>query len=386
MSQSSEPTSGERASFDSSSPLTTTQTAEATTKSTNSLFPKIGKLSDFLYRFRKLAPGARTIHLAGSVKLHGAHADWVVSSDNTIRVQSRNVIDLTSSNDNYGLFAFTSPIHAAILSLRDEILRRFIELNPSDTIDSDRPVIIAGEWCGQGIQKGVAISKLPKHFVIISIHVNGTWINEDAYTDICDEAHQIYNIGKAPRYRLDFDINDSERSELAIQALVKDVEQTCPFGLARGVKGRGEGIVWKAMGYMEDPEMWFKSKAEFYAVSHSSKLSAAAIAPDNREREDNFAAAVVTEHRLHQGWAYLQEMGVTRDRAATGKFVAWITDDVFVEEKGEMARKQIGGVKLKASIKSLAGAWYKKRLTESPEEDEPGTTAAVTEKMKDGTI
>lgn len=247
MSLSSEFALGETASFNPSFPLVPNQTAEATTQSKSTLFPKIGKLSDFLYRYRKLVPEAQIIHLAGSVKLHGAHADLVVSHKDVIRVQSRNVLDLTSGSDNYGLYSFTAPIHAVILHLKSDILQRFIELNPNEAIDSNQPVIISGEWCGQGIQKGVAISKLPKHFVIISIQVNGIWVDENVYADINNEAHQIYNIGKVPRYRLDFDINDSERSELAIQALVKDVEQTCPFGLARGVKGRGEGIVWKAM-------------------------------------------------------------------------------------------------------------------------------------------
>lgn len=139
--------------------------------------------------------------------------------------------------------------------------------------------------------------------------------------------------------------------------------------------------MWKAIGYERDPEMWFKSKAESYSVSNSSKLSAAALAPDNWECEANFATAVMTVQRLQQGWEYLREMGVTRDEAATCKFVAWITNDVLTEEEGEMATKQIGRVKLKASIKSIAVAWYKKRLTEVSEEDGP-QMAGITAKVK----
>ncbi|KAL8942404.1 MAG: hypothetical protein Q9216_001668 [Gyalolechia sp. 2 TL-2023] len=381
MSASNELTSAETAISDPSSQSITTETAEATKKPTSTQFPKIGKLSDFIYKYQKLVPETRIAHLAGSVKLHGAHADWVVSSDDNIRVQSRNMLDLSASNDNYGLFAFSSPLHAVILRLRDDILRRFTELNPSDTINLGHPMIISGEWCGRGIQKGVAISKLPKHFVIISIRINGDWVDEKAYADICNEAHEIFNIGKIPYYRLEFDMTNSKCSELTIQTLVKQVEQTCPFGLARGIKGRGEGIVWKAIGYEQDPEMWFKSKAESYAVSNSSKLSAAAVAPDNWEREDNFATAVVTQQRLQQGWEYLREMSVTRDRAATGKYVAWIINDILTEEEGEIATKQIGRVKLKASIKSIAVAWYKKRLAETEGEGGP-EMAAIPEQMK----
>ncbi|KAL8708282.1 MAG: hypothetical protein Q9225_007627 [Loekoesia sp. 1 TL-2023] len=348
-------------------PSTLTKTDIAETM--NTLFPKIGKLSDFIHRFKKLAPETRIIPLAGSVKLHGAHADWVISSDDAIRVQSRNLLELSSCNDIYGLFAFTTPLHTAITRLRDDILRRFTELDPQEPIDSDCSVIISGEWCGQGIQKGVAISQLPKHFVIFSICINGVWVDEKEYADICNEADGIHNIGKVPCYRFDFNLDDIECSELAVQAFVNAVEQTCPYGLARGVEGPGEGIVWKAIGYERDPEMWFKYKAESHAVSHSAKLPVTALAPENREREDNFATAVVTERRLQQGWEYLREMGVTRDKAATGRFVAWVTNDVLTEEGEEMARKKISKGKLRPSIKSIAGAWYKKRLSEIAEGD-----------------
>lgn len=359
---------------------TRTETAETTSKPMSTLFPKIGKLSDFIHRFKKLAPETRIIPLTGSVKLHGAHADWVVSSDDTIRVQSRNLLELSSTNDIYELFAFTTTLHTAITRLRDDILRRFNQLNPPEPINSDFPVIISGEWCGQGIQKGVAISQLPKHFVIISICINGVWVDEKEYADICNEADGIYNIGKAPCYRLDFNMDDIECSELAVQAFVNDIEQTCPYGLARGVEGPGEGIVWKAIGYERDPEMWFKYKAESHAVIHSAKLPATAVAPENREREDNFATAVVTERRLQQGWEYLGEIGATRDKAAMGRFVAWITNDVLTEGE-EMARKKISKGKLRPSIKSIAGAWYKKRLSEIAEGDKT-EMEAITEMVK----
>ena len=337
------------------------------------LFPKIGKLSDFIYKFKRLAPEKRVIPVVGRVKLHGAHADWVVSSDNTVRVQSRNLLELSSSNDIYGLYDFSAPLHTIITSLRDGILVRFKELNPEETIDTESPVIISGEWCGQSIQKGVAISKLPKHFVIISIRINGTWVDEGEYGDICNEANGVYNIGKYPDYRLHLDLDNIECSERAIQALVNGIDQECPYGLARGVHGRGEGIVWKATGYQQDPELWFKSKAESYAVSNSSKLPANAVARDNRDRENNFAAAVVTEGRLEQGWEYLTEMGVKKEKRATGKFVAWITNDVLAEEGQEMAEKEIDKGKLKVSIKFVAEAWYKKRLFE----DEGGNDSEI---------
>ncbi|KAL8693299.1 MAG: hypothetical protein Q9218_001859 [Villophora microphyllina] len=339
------------------------------TKPTSTLYPKIGKFSDFLHKLKRTSPSTRIAPLIGSVKLHGAHADWVVSSDDIVRVQSRNVLDLSSTNDPYGLVAFTTPIRTVILRLRDDILRRYIKLNPEIPLDRKYPVIIAGEWCGRGIQKGMAISQLARHFVIISIRVNDAWVAESEYTDLCNEAHGIYHIGNAPTYKLDLSLDDIDGSEAAIQAFVSDVEKVCPYGLMRGVTGKGEGIVWKALGHMQTPELWFKYRGDSTAVSHSWKLPAAAVAPDNRQREDSFATAVVTVQRLEQGWEFLKETDVFRNEAGVGKFLAWITNDIFVEEAREMKEKEISKGKLKPFVKKIAAPWYKQKLTEATRED-----------------
>ncbi|KAL8708253.1 MAG: hypothetical protein Q9220_006830 [cf. Caloplaca sp. 1 TL-2023] len=333
-------------------------------QTTTTLYPKIGKLRDFLYIWKQLRPEDRLVPIIGSVKLHGAHADWCISSDDAIRVQSRNVLELSSSNDIYGLAAFTEPLHDVIIRLRDCIVRRYLELHPEVPRDWKGPITISGEWCGQGIQKGVAISQLPRHFVIISIRIDSQWVSESDYSDIHSEAHGIFHIAKSGFYRMDLDLDDIDSGETTIQAMVADVEQVCPYGLTRSVTGRGEGIVWKAVDSVHLPDLWFKSKGDSHAVSHSSKLPVAATAHGKGERNDIFASAVVTEPRLKQGWDYLGEMSIERDRAATNKFVAWITGDVFVEEESEMKEKGISKGELKSAIKKIASTWYKTKLAE----------------------
>ncbi|KAI4195915.1 MAG: hypothetical protein LQ350_006899 [Teloschistes chrysophthalmus] len=345
--------------------MTETATVPATSKPTSTLYPKIGSLKDFLYNFNCTLPSTRTVPLIGSVKLHGTHADWVVSSDDTIRVQSRNVLDLSSTNDPYGLFAFATPIRAVILRLRDDILRRYTKLNPEVSPDPKHSVIVAGEWSGRGVQKGVAVSQLPRHFVIISIYVNDTWVPESQYADLHDEAHGIYNIGMTGFYRLDLNLDNIDDSEAAIQALVADVERLCPYGLMRGVTDKGEGIVWKPLDYASRPELWFKYRGDSRAVSHSWKLPATAVAVAKPQREDNFVTAVVTAQRLEQGWEYLKETGLPRNEAGVGKFLAWITNDIFTEEIREMKEKNIS----KGKLKAIAAPWYKKRLTDFIRED-----------------
>ncbi|KAL8733641.1 MAG: hypothetical protein Q9166_002051 [cf. Caloplaca sp. 2 TL-2023] len=338
------------------SALTATGTTEATIKGMSTLYPKIGKLSDFIYKSKKFTSETRIIPIIGTVKLHGAYVDWVISYDDTVRVQSRNMLELTLKNDNYG------------------------QLNPNSLVNHEHPVIISGEWCGRGVQKGMAISQLPRHFVIISIRINNAWVSETEYADMHDEANGIFHMGKARTYRLDFDMEDIDGSEALIQGFVADVEKICPYGHARSVTGRGEGIVWKALDHVENPEMWFKYRGDSTAVSHEWKMTKSpATAANNREREYKFAVAVVTERRLEQGVEYLAETGVARDMTGLGK--SFVTNDVLVEEEREMAERNIGQGRLKPSITSIARTWYKKKVIEGPAEEQ-NEMEAIIKKVK----
>ncbi|KAL8675279.1 MAG: hypothetical protein Q9168_000400 [Polycauliona sp. 1 TL-2023] len=361
-----------------------------TVEAKSTLYPKISKLSEFLYKCKRVAPETRIIPIVGTVKLHGAHVDWVVSRDGNIRFQSRNMLELIVRNDNYGFAAFSNPIRDVILRLKEDLLRRYLQLNPELTVDLDHPVIISGEWCGQGVQKGMAVSSLPRHFVIISIRINDTWVPETEYADIHDEANGIYHIGKAGCYRLDLDTDDIDPSEATIQDIVTDVEKKCPYGLARGVTGRGEGIVWKARNHMDNPEMWFKYKGDSNVVSHAwktvkkcqlVKVPETAVTAQDREREYAFAVAAVTERRLEQGLEYLAETGTAR-KGGLGKFLGWVTNDILVEEKREMTEMKLVQGRLKPAIRSIAKAWYDNRLIMDLEQ-EKDDLEAMTAGMND---
>ena len=67
-------------------------------------FPSIEKLqhlvSNLQYDLGDACP--KRIPLIGTAKLHGAHVDVVIDASSNIRLQSRNVLDLTTENDVYG--------------------------------------------------------------------------------------------------------------------------------------------------------------------------------------------------------------------------------------------------------------------------------------------
>lgn len=323
------------------------------------LYPKIKKLRDFIIEFRKhetrhQLPPAKSIHLTGTVKLHGTHADIVFKSDSDeIRLQSRNQLTLNIDKDNCGFAAYVAGLQATtLLNLRDGILDRYRKLNPGIEVEGE--VVVAGEWCGIGVQRKVAIANVARFFAIISININNSWLPDWDYSDICDENVRIFNIGKAGFFQHELSFDNIEASEKTIQELTDAVEAECPFGKLLGEKGKGEGIVWKATNLCGKPIYWFKSKGESLAVSHSNKLPANAVAPENRDRMENFAKAIVTEARLEQGWENLE----CKDKAGIRDFLRWVADDCFVEERREMDEMNISKWKLSPAITAIAKPWF----------------------------
>jgi hypothetical protein len=248
--------------------MESTEEARAST-----LFPKVtGKCDEFVFnieRLRSLSESfskLETISLVGTVKLHGAHADIVIQSDNTITIQSRNQPRLSVENnkDVNGVAAFLLPQRDTILDLKARIFARFLELNPGEKVDAC-PLIIAGEWIGPGIQKKVAINELPaKVFVIISININDTWQDDELFADIHIDEKGIYNISRAGFFRHTLLLNDIESSLKSLQPMTDAVEKECPFAKTFGITGRGEGIVWKALQPSKDTNFWLKVKGPLF--------------------------------------------------------------------------------------------------------------------------
>lgn len=324
----------------------------------STLYPKILKLHDFLHATKDLGP-LTSIHLTGSVKLHGTHADIVFSSgSDEVRLQSRNQLALTPGvADNCGFAAFVAGMKKVVLlDLRNRVLERYRTLNTEREVEGD--VILAGEWCGKGVQKKVAISNLEKFFAIVSINISSVWVPDWEYADICTDMAGIYHIGKAGFFEHELFFDNVDASEAKIRQLTDEVEAECPFAKTLGQSGLGEGKVWKATKHCYEPKFWFKSKGDLLAVSSVSKLPASAVDMENRERVGNFARAIVTENRLEQGWDVLEQ----KNASSLGPFLKWVQSDCLVEEKREMEGLNISKAKLNPAIAAIAKSWFWKRI------------------------
>ncbi|KAF2686810.1 hypothetical protein K458DRAFT_416147 [Lentithecium fluviatile CBS 122367] len=305
------------------------------------------------------------IPIIGTIKLHGTHADILITPSNTITLQSRNNSNLLPTADNHEFAATMMSKQDTMLRLRDMFVTRWKELNPGAQLDEALPVTIAGEWIGTKIQKHVAISRLSKRLVIISTKINGQWVPDSDYAAIEAAADDIYNISRGGIYHSILDPSNPQTTITELKKLAEKVAARCPFAATFGVEGEGEGLVWKLVPYMSDSSLWFKTKGGRFKPTYTpapKKLSA--NSEEKREAALGLAKAWVSEQRLEQGWDYLREKGIPRDMKGIGEFLKWVQLDVLAEEKGYIGEHRIDEGILRQAMIGIAKPWYLRKVAE----------------------
>jgi hypothetical protein len=296
------------------------------------------------------------------VKLHGTHADILVSSNNTITLQSRNNAVLLQAADNLGFANAMSRKHATILRLRDQFVDRWKELNPEKILDAALPITIAGEWIGQKIQKDVAVSKLSRRLVIISAKINGNWVADTEYADIEAPHDDIYNISRAGTYHAVLYPEDPQRTIDDLEPLAETIAAHCPFARSFGVMGEGEGLVWKLVPYISDSDLWFKTKGGRFKPTFTPAPKKPPIDQVEKQKAANALAEVwCSEQRLEQGWDYLREKSIEQNMKGIGAFLKWLQLDILTEEKGYITEHAVDEDMLRKEIISRGKAWYLER-------------------------
>jgi hypothetical protein len=316
-----------------------------------------------------------TLTFEGSVKLHGTNASVTseINRPTEFWAQSRERV-LTVVDDNYGFAKFAhvnKEVFTDILSSAQDTFQQFGITHYS----------VFGEWCGQGVQKNVGISEVPKMFVIFGIVAWAGTVDE-----VTGEQHRLYftpeqlkhtlsyakeiagfNGTEWPTniftkydfktFTLDIDFNQPELAQNKLSELTIEVEQECPVAKHFDVTGLGEGIVWSCVsqGYNSSRFM-FKVKGEKHSSSKVKTLASVDIEKVNSVNE--FAETVVTESRLNQGLEYLKVHNITIEPKSTPQFLKWISDDVVKEETDTLVASNLEIKDVMSRVKHVARIWF----------------------------
>ena len=297
------------------------------------------------------AAKAPTLTFIGTVKLHGTNAA-IVSRPGSISYQSRERV-LTVEQDNAGFLNHMTQHPDAVVDVLESIAALADADLTKDTI------AVYGEWCGGNIQQGVAITGLPKMFVIFAIKVNGEWINRPI-PFVEDKDASIYTIEVFGDFHITIDFEQPETSQNILASMTERVEARCPVGAFFGKEGVGEGIVWRCMS---DPtsDLWFKVKGEKHSASKVKTLAPVDVEAVENIRE--FVSKTVTEARLEQGLQNLiNEQSKPFDMTSISDFIRWVYGDIVKEESDTAVASGIDPKKIGGLIAQSAKRWYVEKL------------------------
>jgi len=293
----------------------------------------------------------------GTIKLHGTNSGVAMNSDGEVWFQSRTNI-VTPEKDNAG-FAFFANSNI-------ETFKSFINEIKTKNHLTDETVIIFGEWCGKGIQKGVAINELPKMFVIFDVKIIPTdddvanyYLPKDKWNHLSDVDNKIYNIQDFPSFTIDIDFNRPDLAQNKLAEITEQVEKECPVGKAFDKSGIGEGVVWT--GEYKGTRYTFKVKGEKHSTSKVKTL--APVDTEKLNSINEFVDYAVTENRLNQAIEQVfSTNSLIPSMQGTGDFLRWVVNDIIKEESDTLVDNKLEPKDVNKYVSIKARQWFFTKL------------------------
>lgn len=330
-----------------------------------------------VYDYTKPLPKLEYI---GTTKLHGTNASIILHGDGTISFHSKNNLlgyvrdeEFTLLSDNV---EFAQSMFRRLDSVKD-VMQKAVEIVKDYQGVELYPVKVSGEWCGQGIQRGVGISYLPKRSFFIfgvkggettqqvkqgwlPIHICSGLINDKA------NCQGIYAITDFPCKHVTIDFSKPEFVQNTLVSATEEVEKCCPVSKELNLKNcegvsqlLGEGLVWTPLDpdYCWDSGNWFKTKGEKHSVTKVKSVANVDIEKLNSIKE--FVDYAVTENRLEQG---LNEVGL--DQKLLGSFLSWVSKDINKEETDTLEANNLSMKDVGKYISNKAREFYISKLNQ----------------------
>lgn len=293
------------------------------------------------------------------VKLDGSNGGVQILPSGDVVAQSRSRV-ITRDDDNIEFAAWVDDHRALFASLAN----------------GEDHLIVFGEWCGRGIQKRTAISKIERRVFAVFAVQYGDHKSMDARLEVEPERIRAIlpehpDVFVLPWHGEAVTMDFADRGSLEVAAerinqLVADVEGCDPWVReVFGVDGMGEGVVLYPVGDSAGPvarlgytSLMFKAKGDKHQVVRQKRP--AQIDPEVAASVAGFVALFVTPARLEQG--VREACGGELDMRHTGDFLRWIGQDVKKESPVEMEASGLVWKDVSKAVNQAALRWYKARV------------------------
>jgi hypothetical protein len=304
------------------------------------------------------------VSFRGTVKIHGANAGAVLANDGHILLQSRNRI-VTLDDDNHGFAKWMYE------SDRFDALRKICS-HVTASLSAAQSLVVYGEWCGPGIQNGVAVNKLQhRQWVLFAAKIfqDGEVKHVLNIADFKPEISvDIHNVTSSKLWDIVIDFNDDidigTKAQL-IEEWTAEVDKVCPWAVQWGIEGTGEGIVWtpQTTHNIHDSQLVFKTKGETHKVVDKRPSNKSPLDPIVLKSVGLFVEYALTEARLLQAIEWLKETGKPLEMSSIPHYLKWIGDDIQRECHLELQDSQLSWKQVAKNINNKCLDFYKAYIT-----------------------
>lgn len=290
-----------------------------------------------------------TLNFTGTVKIHGTNAGIRIPSaqSETCFAQGRDR-ELSIASDNAGFASFCYALPS------DIIQSLYKAVNPKGKGE----LTIFGEWAGQGVQNGVGVSEVSKHFVMFSAHVVDE-AGEGHYIPLNPTINfhewRIYNIYEVATYAVDIDFANPGDIEDILTELTLAVEASCPWAQHMGVEGIGEGIVWHLTSDPTDSSFVFKTKGPKHSVRKNKNQKVASVDVEKVNTVNECVDIILTENRMLQ---MVKDNGFSYIKDNVGPFLKAVCEDCIKEEMAVVVKSNLVWRDVAGEVNRRAKAWF----------------------------
>lgn len=325
---------------------------------------KIGQLANLVADANWSTAETFQVTYRGKIKLHGTNASVRYICDGSIFVQSRNAIVKLAGTPGPGDESTHYGFTKVGLSWTDL---------PACMTDKD-DVVVFGEWCGPGVQKGVASAQVDeKFFAIFALDscTNGVWetvIDPDEISALLgpkwlskQDVHVLPFHTEAKTVDLK-NADELEKFRAWAASFVQEVEVADPWVKeVFGKEGVGEGLVFYPIefDFAWEKSLLFKAKGEKHSVTKVRKI--VDIDPLILEKKQELVDAIVTDNRLNQGLDEVfgeQQPVINR----MSDFIRWVMNDVQTECMLEIESSGFEWTEVAKPISTKAAQFLKGKL------------------------
>lgn len=272
-------------------------------------------------------------------KLHGTNAAVNVLGGE-VAAQSRTTI-ITTADDNCGFARWVEGTAEFWKTLPD--------------------MVVFGEWCGPGINKGTAVQKIPnKVFAVFAI------LRGDQLVSAPDEIDRLLSgrpegVYVLPWYGEEVTVDYTVKEDLqgiadrlnGVLAVLEPVDTWVRDTF--GVEGIAEGLVYYPVADARKvfSDFAFKVKGEKHqAVKNREPVI---VDPEVVASVEAFVAKFATEARLEQG---LAAIGGGLETKNVGPFLKWFGQDVQKESADELEVSGLEWSQVQKAVQAAARNWF----------------------------